>query len=90
MNKKLGVLTKKTYVVSLLLSTCTGNFLFGLVLKVVVLPVVCSTRRCTDYVAAHQSRLFRQEARTAQKGHCLNLTFFFLPALTPERQLSVL
>jgi hypothetical protein len=43
MNKKLGVLTKKTYVVSLLLSTCAGIFLFGLVLKVVIVPVVCST-----------------------------------------------
>jgi hypothetical protein len=31
MNKKLGVLTKKTYVVSLLLSTCKAIFLFGLV-----------------------------------------------------------
>jgi hypothetical protein len=43
MHKKLGVLTKKTYVVSVLLSTCTGIFLFGLVLKVVVVLVVCST-----------------------------------------------
>jgi hypothetical protein len=88
MNKRLGVLTKKTYVVSLLLSTCTGIFLFGLVLKVVVVPVVCSAPLQTYRLHSSSSELFiLARKHRAQKTGCLDLAYFVSPALTSDRQL---